>query len=333
MKYKKILTKYNANRDLFDQILVDFKDDIKYVDNFDEFIYGSYQKDKIIVSRDKSNMIIQEILFNHEAKLPMEGVSTWKQCWIVRSLDESLELVNADVTGTYAYNFMIRMLSKYYTWDEIVECLNSHSDPEDDILKQQHYLTNVDDKAVYRFDNCFEYDVNSAHGSALAEIFPKAADEIRKMYIERKINPNNKKFFNYFVGMLGSKRKNGGKFRGTYNWIVHRTTKLLETHLNKTFGRLVYINTDGYVVQNPGNVIPNSKTLGEFKIEYQGPVYVARTRHYTIMQLGNTLKGTCPAKLRDNIDLSKGQLIEYDDRDKAVNDGVFQIITREVNNG
>lgn len=332
MSYKVLLKPYNVNCDIFDRILKDFENRVKVVDNIQDYYYGNPDKSHIFINKEKTIMIIREIYFCHETNQNMEGIELWKQVRLMKASDKLTEDIQEDITGTYAYNYMIRVLKKYYTWKEIDACLMSHTAENDDRYKQQHFETWIDDKYIYRFDNCSEYDINSAHGSAIAEIFPKAADEIKKMYTERKNHPINKKFFNYFVGMLGSTKRNHGKYIGTYIWIVQRTTKMLLDRLDKTGGKLIYINTDGFIVQNPDKSFKNSKLLGDFKLEYQGTVWIAKTRNYRIKQIGDNLKGTAPKALRSYIKLSEGQLIDYDNREYAVNNHNFKIITREIVN-
>lgn len=330
--HKKLLRSYNLNQDLFDKVLREYKDDIVIVDDIYEYFHGSVNVGKIYLNASKTIMIVRETSLFIAMGKESDGIPAYMQVRVERVSDKLGEDIEADISGSYAYNYMIRMLKKYYSSDEIDRCLLSHTATHDENLVQEHFETMIKKDYIYKFKNCVEYDINGAHCDAIREIFPKAADEITKMYKERKIKPVYKKFFNYFVGMLGSSTKNNGRYIGTYIWIVQRTTKLLEKRIKAVGGRIIYINTDGFIVQNPENVIEHSKDLGNFKIEYQGTVYVGRTDNYMIKQIGDNLKGTGPLALRCYIHLDKGEMVEYNNRVDAVTRGEFRIVHKEIKN-
>ena len=98
--------------------------------------------------------------------------------------------------------------------------------------------------------------------------------------------------------------------------IVNNITYTLNKHVKQTHGRWIYVNTDGYIVQNPETVLPSSKEKGEFKIEYQGPVYTYHSSDkkgtYTIIQYGDEIKGTLPLELRKYVDLRVGKIVRFE---------------------
>lgn len=115
---------------------------------------------------------------------------------------------------------------------------------------QLHYNYSDMDGLITKHNNCFKYDINSAYGYYLKQIFPKATEDIDKLYRLRKEHPEYKSYFNYFIGMLNSPSKKK-KYGETYNWIVQQTRQKLEEAIRYTGGVLIYANTDGYVVRNP----------------------------------------------------------------------------------
>lgn len=330
-KYKPLLKSFNLNTDIFDTIINKFGNIVVYVDNIHDYYYGSTNKRMVYVSKDKQYLVCRQIVLYYVMGYSLEGVELWKQVRIRRVLDNGHDIEH-NVSGTYAYNYMMKLLKKFYTREEIDQCLLSHVADVDNTLKQQHYEIPVRLDAIYKFDDCIEYDINGAHCDAICEIFPKAKNDINKLYKLRKQKPVYKQIFNYFVGMLGSLKKNKGKYRGTYLWIVHRTTKMLEKRISAVGGRIIYLNTDGVVLQHPKNLIADSRELGDFKIEYRGPIYIARTKNSCIKQIGDTLKGNVPTVCRKDIDLANGKMVEYDNKNDVLLGGSYKVVHREIKN-
>jgi hypothetical protein len=54
--------------------------------------------------------------------------------------------------------------------------------------------------------------------------------------------------------------------------------------------------------------------LGEFKAEYEGDVFIYRSKNYILYQCGDELKGSCRQVVRDKLDLRVGKVVEYDQR-------------------
>lgn len=312
-KFKPMLKVYRVNSDIFDEILATFPETVEMTDNIRQYYWGS-QTRKTYLSLDKNTMVVRERFFNFVMKESNHGIPSWKSVRLIRVSEKTDITIEKDINGLVAYNWVINLLKKEagYTKEEIDACLMAHQADYSEVLKQQHFLKMLPSQdKVYKFDNCVAYDINGAHNAALCDIFPKAAAIIEKYYNMRHEHPEIKKYFNYFVGMLGSKCHK--KYRGTYYWIVQRTTRKLTQRILEVGGKALYINTDGFVVQNPDKVIPSSKKLDEFKIEYQGTVYMYHCTHYNLMQT-NKIKGTMPLEVREAIkpDLSKGRVGSFD---------------------
>lgn len=338
-KYKPELKSYALDHEAFEKLLALESKNVIVVDDIHKYFWGCRNQGYVYVDAKRETMIIRAAILATYLGQDVDNIGLKLQVRVTKSRDTKLDIIvkNDDngnkesigikqqVNGAFAYSRVLRILLKYYTRKEIDECMAAHSTNKEDGDMQLHYIFDPYEDAVpfgttpdyngdvYKVDNCVYYDINGAHHSAVAEIFPKAADEIEELYNERKEHPENKLYFNLFVGMLASKRLEK-KYRGTYNWIVQRTSKLLLEKLNHIGGKLIYANTDGFIVQNPTNIDNNSHKLGEFKLEYQGTVYYTHTDNYQLLQYGRgetaDLKGTLPLAVRDkvNIDLSTGEI-------------------------
>ena len=214
----------------------------------------------------------------------------------------------------------------YYTEEGLLEIFaNNTHEP----CKPMHLNPPKLDNAVHRYTNCYKYDINSAYASAYITLFPKAHDDIMALYLGRHENPDNKKILNYFNGML--KRKG---FAGTYYWVVNRTNEIMNKALNEVGGVPLYINTDGFIVQNPTKLIKHSTELGKFKLEYSGDVYIYVDKNYFIIQAGQELKGDCMCMVRDKFDLPNGKVVHYNKvrkviKDATVNDSEVSILVAD----
>jgi hypothetical protein len=306
----KQLPTYEVRDDIFDKILYELRYRVKQVSEefFGELIYGYKEKNVIYYEKcadGNEYLICKESVLNYYTdQLPY--CTSWKQCRI-RKVINTKNTIQHTITGSYAYNMLMKILSDFYTKAEIDSILKNHSAVYDETLKQVHINVNACDKGkIYRFANCYKYDINGAHCAALVEMFPKAEKRLIKLYEERKIKPENKQLFNYAVGYLV---KRG--YRETYNWIVQRTTKKLNEAIKLTNGYLLYANTDGFIVQDPNNLIVGTKTLDDFKEEYKGDVYFYLGNNYNLYQFGDEMTGSCRTTVRDKIDLRVGKVIEY----------------------
>lgn len=314
---KQLMT-YQVSRDLFDKILTDLQAYIEKVDDIHEYFFGykycpNPKKPKWhIVYGERNNVRQMIILERVYAQYDKSIISTeWKQVRLECANNENVpqNSKNKDINPIYCWNYVMKIIKKHYNEEEINSCFNAHIAQYNDELRQVHYNYKARvTRLIYELKDCYYYDINGAHCDALTEIFPKCREDFNKLYLRRKTKGNEwiKSLFNYFVGNLCNKGH-----RDTYNWIVQRTTKLLFEAINKCKGELIYANTDGFIVKCPQNLINYSKELGDFKLEYQGTVYVYSDINYILYQMGDDMKGTCRNVVRDRIDLREGKVVHY----------------------
>lgn len=301
------LKQYLASVEVFYLILDMFNGRVRIVPNLDEY-YKGYPNKREILFDGFDRLICLEHILNYASGGALEDVEDWKQVIVRMNGDLNQGPVLADITGTYAWNRFNIMLDKYYNKFEIKKCLLSHQAEENVELKQYHYIFPNEPGIVNVHENCYCYDIAGAHASALAEIFPEAAENIVKMHNERKKNPLNKAIMNYFVGMLCRKG-----YRKTYNWIVQRTTRKLFEAMDYCDGLLIYANTDGFIVKDPKRVLDIAlPTLGEFKLEHHGTVYTYSDKNYSLTQYNDKMKGNLRLAVRDRVDLRQGKVVHYD---------------------
>ena len=311
----KCLKQMQVNDEVFNKILYDFEFKVVVVEDLFNF-YNGYWKDKDkIYFNGRDEFICLEYIVNNYTNL-ITDCTSWKQIRVIRTMNIQKEAV-ISVTGSRAKAYINKMLKQFYTDEEIDERLHMFEADRDEDLKQQHYNYPVGQGKLLKISNTYKFDINGAHLDALCEIFPKASSKFLNMYEKRKQKPVFKQYPNLYVGMLAQKskamREQGipGKYEKTYNWIVQRTTKLLLQAIDEVGGELVYVNTDGFIVQNPKTLLSTSKTLGEFKLEFAGDTFVYRGDNYIVYQTGDELKGSCFTEVRKYIDLRKGQTVSY----------------------
>lgn len=249
-------------------------------------------------------LICKESVLNYYAN-NIEGVTDWKQC--VCTLNTELKQVKKTVSGLWAFNYINKILSEFYSKEEIEDICNSYKTPYDKNLIQVHLSWTPKDQAIYKCPNCYKYDINGAHTDALTEIFPKAKEKILELYSQRKEKPIIKDYFNLCVGYFKHKG-----YDGMYNYIIQRTTKLLNEAIRTTNGTLLYANTDGFVIQQPKELLNTSKDLGKFKLEHKGDCYIHRGTNYWIYQMEDEIKGNVLNVLKPKIDLRKGIVVDYE---------------------
>ena len=240
-----LLKSYSVSEEIFDEILLAGYD-VRLVpdkDEFYEYKFGYDEKTAIVYDGLKC-MIMLECILNEHSPLDTQ-ITYWKQCIVYKNIEQVSD-VEDEVNGATAYRYMKSLINEYYTDAEFKKRMSMFEADYDEGLAQYHFLLFNKPGKISRYDNCYKWDINGAHNDALCEIFPKAAKAITKMYELRKIQPNNKKYINYFVGMMVPMGH-----RKTYNWIVQRTTKLLLDGINAAGGDLIYANTDGFIIQNP----------------------------------------------------------------------------------
>ena len=319
---KKSLRQVTISSTDFNKILESFPARIVTLNDKDfKSGYSGYSEKNKIHYDGSEYLICTESHLNYV--IPMDKYEPWRQV-IVRSMEEQeIGTIEDDITGTIAVNRMNKILHKVYKDEEIKTILESYTNEYDSSLKQYHYQGFQD--GYSEIHNCIKYDINGAHTDALCEMFPKAKEYIMKEHEKRKTNPIIKKVFNYYVGML----KHRG-YKGAYNWIVQRTTRKLFDKIWHIGGRLLYANTDGFLVTNPDNIDPTSSELGDFKIEHQGTVYAYVDKNYFIMDCDGKLTGTALGSVRKYFDLPNEIVVHYDRKQNEFNQFYAENIVQEV---
>jgi hypothetical protein len=100
-------------------------------------------------------------------------------------------------------------------------------------------------------------------------------------------------------------------YRNTYNWIVQTVREKMEEEIADCDGFLLYANTDGFAIAEAKHNIETSKVLGEFKLEYEGDMYIFLGTNYWIIQAGDDITGSCLYQARKYINLSEGKSVRY----------------------
>lgn len=304
------------NDAIFNQILYDFEFKVRIKPDLFQYYRGYYEDKDLIYYNGKDEFICCEYIVNKYVNI-IENCTVWKQIRVQKVLNMQKQALES-TTGSRAKAYITKVLKSVYTIEEIDERLRMFEAEKDTDLIQQHYNYPAPKDTIIKLNNTFKFDINGAHTDALCEIFPKAKDKLIKMYEKRKKNPVFKQYPNLYVGMLAQKskemRKNGipAKYEKTYNWIVQRTSRMLLKAMDKVGGSPIYVNTDGFIVQNPKTLLTHSKALGEFKLEFAGDTYVYADKNYIIYQTDSEKKGSCFTAVRDDIDLSQGKVVHYD---------------------
>lgn len=299
---QKELKTYELSQELFDEILERDKEWVVKVSDLSPYLHGSRFNASIIYDGIKKFVCRQRRLTGTGAH--------WYQCICV--LNDKLEgkTYQKAINGGTAFRRMKKKLLNHYTEEEFDAQMSKHQKEYDPTKSQIHFFYAKQQGIIYKYENCVKYDINGAYAAALIEIFPKAKEEILKIYKERKKKPLNKALINYFVGMMCNK-KYKKKYGNTYNYIVQEVSEHMKRTIDYVGGILLYANTDGFVVSNPTNKLQTSKELGDFKLEYEGDVYLYQGENYQVMQTGDKLTGNLFYKVRDKIDLRKGKTVSY----------------------
>ena len=311
-KVKKPLKCFEVSQDIFQKILNTMDQYIVDVEALNELRYG--YKPTRTIKKYNDTICLQAYLLNHLAGFEIVQNIPFGKYQVCVTLSNRLALNTAreSVSGGFAKKIIDNIILRKYTQAEYDNILKSHDVPYDKILSQQHYLEQKPHEILH-FTNCSYYDINNAHGSGLIELFPKCKDVFMDMYEHRKDNDGrNKQIFNNYWGMLARLGTN----KGTYNWIVQRTTKTLSSLIDKVRGEIKYVNTDGVILANCKSPIESSDRIGEFKRK-DGELYVYKGDNYWVLQfycIDGTVetKGNIPLILRDRIDLKNNKVIEYD---------------------
>lgn len=295
----------NLREDIYNKILFDYEAKIIEIDKLTPDIQSLYQyRKKIVYIKDTKEIICSGMILNYYCNTDL---SQWKQIKC-RPAENTEILIEDSIDGPTAWRSLLDILRKQYNRNMIETILTSY-DTKTGHDKQYHYNLPKVSQNVLKLPFCVKYDINGAHTDALKEMFPKCAKDFDNIYRKRYKNIYYKNLPNYFVGML----KHYG-YEDAYWYIVDRTTKILCNAIDKVGGILVYANTDGFCVQYPTDTLATSQELGDFKAEYTGTVYYfnnTKQSPYVLYQFGKELKGTCITAVRQDIDLSKGQVVYY----------------------
>ena len=319
------IERYNIRDDIFTTILERLKPIVKKVDDILPFCNKGafkYNKEVVIYNGDDKLICRKSYLCYYMNTETLAG-DYYKMVLCEKTETTTSELCASKPYATTAVKYMKKILLKYYTEEEYIQCLDSHRVDTHIVpihIKPPYYY---DYNKIYKITDCVYYDINNAHLDALTEIFPKAADELiglRKQINRLKANKKYveaqriKDIINIYVGELGNNKH--PRFKPTNEWIVNRTKNKLQNLINKVGGFVIYANTDGVIIKNPNNKINTSNKLGDFKDELEeGIVYLLQHKgktSYTVYQYDEKIKGSVLNSVRDNINLSKGIYVDYD---------------------
>ena len=109
------LKQYTVNEIVFNKILKDFSDYVRYTDNLKQYYTGYSDKWIIYYSKGSDGeylIVLEYILFDYCGR-DLEGTTSWKQV-IVRKVDNQIEGIKQDVTGLYSWNFINKILRRIY---------------------------------------------------------------------------------------------------------------------------------------------------------------------------------------------------------------------------
>lgn len=295
---KKELRAWKISPQLFDKILVDNADYVIKVDDMEPYLCGTRFKASIYYD-NRNKLVVPEHLI-------IDGAEEWRQCICIRSEALTGAAYQQAITGGIAYRTFKNLMLKTYSSKDYERRLQLFSADYSTRLNQIHFEWQREAGVIYKYEHCVKYDMNGAYAFALIEIFPDAADDIMRLYREREIKPVNKDIINYYVGMLC---KTG--CRGTYNYIVQQVRRRMDYEIDYCGGVLLYANTDGFAVYDPEIPLATSKELGDFKLEYSGPINTYSGENYWIMQCGDKITGNVLYSVRDKIDLRQGRVVSY----------------------
>lgn len=255
--------------------------------------------------------------------LDIQDWPEWSHARAVKGSIATVEKTEVECSGLQGYYTFRKILRKFYTDEETLDIMahfQYEGNADKNTVKFMYKATPSDNK-VHCYRNTYYYDINSAYAYYVSLAFPKAAKTINALFKKRKKNPNIKKWFLYFVGELKNRGEIPAKFR---MWVVQQVSTRMHDLMSQMGGKLLYANTDGFVVQNP--TIPAdfkaSRELGDFKEELRADdFYVlanASNSTYVVSQYLDRVSGkletkglSFPIKFKDQVDLSKGLTVVY----------------------
>lgn len=323
--FNRSLVSVEINAEFFELILKNLEQFVVEVDDLTEYKCGYFDKSIIYVNKTNTELIClaKELMYIDDSRTAevVEALggknNYWKQI-VCRRRNEQEVSIEKDFTGANCVIYMNKLLSDYYTKEQIENILYAHEAEYDEDKKQRHNAYDHEAYKVIKYENCVKYDIHKAHLDALIEMFPKAKQRLLQLAEKAKVDKKYKKIANYYVGMLAHAKQGEvvAKHRKTYNWIVQRVTEKVDKRTEELVdiwsSEIVYMNTDSICVSNPKQIVEDSNEIGEFGIEYQGTVYSYRDSNYIIYQFGDDIKGNLPLKLRHLVNLKEGKIVKFD---------------------
>lgn len=322
------IERYNVRDDIFTKILAVLQPMVKKVDDILPYCNkGAFKYNKeVVIYNGNDKLICRKSYLYHFMDLKFDD-DYYKMVLCERTSESTSDLYTSKPYANTAVKFMKKILFKYYTEEEYIQCLDSHTVNTHIIPIHINPSFDYEYNKIYRLTDCAYYDINNAHLDALTEIFPKAAEELinlrKKINYLKKIGKKDKAqrykdLVNIYVGELGNNQH--PRFKATNEWIVNRTKNKLQSLIDKVGGSIVYANTDGVIIKDPINRIKTSNKLGDFKDELKdGVIYLLLHKgktSYTLYQYYNgkkfEKKGSALNSVREQIDLSKGIYVDYD---------------------
>lgn len=327
---KKSLPKARLNAKTFEWLL----DNVAHLERVDSLApYMSGYADKHVVrytrGSDSDMLIIKMMYLKAKTVENYDYTDGWKQIICIKDSEQKEDVIFDTIGPIDAVKRVAYKLKTVYTDSEIEECYRKHEAEanEAEILKHNIITSGgLEKDVIYKFTDCVYEDKNGAYNSKLAVIFDKLSSWFNYLNDHRHDNHNEYKLMsNFFVGCMTQNKKKFIDGKPTRNihpktrfWIIREITNEMNERMNATGkDRLLYLNTDGYIVQHPKKQLPTSDKMGDFKLEAKGDVYMFRCKsgwcmQYTKMNGEVEIKGSIPLELRNQIDLSKGKAIEYD---------------------
>lgn len=328
---KKSLPQVTVNDTTFYAILANCKHTVK-CDSVADKLCGYPDKHVVYyTSGTDSDTLIVKTLFLNEiiGESDYKTANMWHQTVCIRRHEQKEACLVAEMTPIKAMSMVNAELQRHYTEKEIEDIYSNNEDDfgGDKNILHDNIITHgsLEKNVIYKFKDCRYEDINSAYGSELSRFFPKAANKFNYWFEHRHDNNNKfKNLLNFFVGCLTQsveKYKNGKPTRDIHpkfrNRILNNITDKMNKRLNDIGSEgVLYLNTDGLIVQHPKHILPTSSNIGEFKLEAEGDVYMLWMDGGWLMQYTNTkgeveIKGSISKELRDKIDLSVGKAATF----------------------
>lgn len=284
----------------------------------------------------------------------------WKWNAEENSSKSASDIKEDALTGAIAWKMVSSMIHRYYTDDEINEIIEKYgTDEECSIDKFTSLLwTNHGYKSneIIELDDVYYFDINKAYASNLMMFFPKLKNWMLRRYKSNK--PLMKKIVNYAVGCMNrmypiEEAKNDDEikkrwdvpfnFRRLRRAIVRNTSIQINNAMKSVNesedSRIFYINTDGFFIQHPSQLLTTSKEIGDWGLEQidNQKVWALRVKdkhyaNYSILQYFEDGKKVIKSlggfrqdkQVVDQMDLSNNQVVlftqmkVYDNDDSAL---------------